>query len=106
MLYRCKCCQYSEGRGVLPGVTCGLFILAQMTIAAFIVGALIPKGFLSGLGPWKWLGLPLLPVVAFFGALILNWLLEAIEWLAFCLRKCPQCGKRRWSWGYTGGFGL
>jgi hypothetical protein len=81
-------------------------MFAQIAVAGGILAALIPKGFLSGLGLWKWLGLPLLPVAAFFGALILNWLLEAMEWLAFCFRKCPKCGKRHWSWGFTSGFSL
>lgn len=81
-------------------------MFAQIAVAGGILTALIPKGFLSGLGPWRCLGLPLLPVAAFFGALIVNWLLEAMERLAFCLRKFPKCGKRHWSWGYTSGFGL
>jgi hypothetical protein len=39
-------------------------------------------------------------------AVALNLLLEAVEYLAFVRRSCPNCGARRWSWGFTSGFGL
>jgi hypothetical protein len=81
-------------------------MFAQIAVAGGILAALIPKGSLSVLGSWSWLVIPILPVAAFFGALILNFILEALEWLAFCLRKCPKCGRRHWSWGFTSGFGL
>jgi hypothetical protein len=45
-------------------------------------------------------------VVLFIAAMLLNVLMEFIEWLAFSLRRCPKCRCRRWSWGFTRGFGL
>lgn len=106
MIYRCRVCQHKEGRGFLPGVTCGLLLFGQMGIVGGIMAYLIPKGFIAGLGSWWWIAIPVLPVAAFFGAAILHSMLEAIEWLAYCRRRCPRCDSRRWSWGITEGFGL
>ena len=83
-----------------------MLLFAQMGIVAGVMTYLIPKGFIASLGDWRWLAIPVLPVAAFFGAAILHLILEAIEWLAFCRRRCPSCGSRRWSWGFTSGFGL
>lgn len=56
---------------------------------------------------WAWFAIvPLGLVCAVIGAMVLNVLFQAVEWLAFALRRCPRCGKRRWSWGFTRGFGL
>jgi hypothetical protein len=76
------------------------------SVAGAIIVVLTQKAFLSNLG-WRWiLAAPLLLIASFAGALLLNLLLEGLEWLAFCLRKCPSCGGRKWSWGFTRGFGL
>jgi hypothetical protein len=65
---------------------------------------------IADLGWWNLLAIPIglivLIIVAFFGGLVLNYALEFFEWLAYCLRKCPKCGCRKWSWGFTRGFGL
>jgi hypothetical protein len=56
---------------------------------------------------WAW---PILFLVALgaavLGTVVLKYLFEFFEYLAIAWRKCPACGARRWSWGYTGGFGL
>ena len=62
------------------------------------------------LGWWSILVVPLAMVLGFVVicvcVLILNALLELMEYLAYVLRRCPKCGRRRWSWGFTRGFGL
>lgn len=124
MLYRCRNCKYEEARGFLPTVTCGMLLFAQM---ALIGGALVaclrylkssPQSISNapetnsdaGLGWWAIIVVPLFMAVGlmllFFGAMILNLLLELIEWLAYCCRRCPKCSRRKWSWGFTNGFGL
>ena len=56
---------------------------------------------------WAWfLLIPAFLVVAVLGMWLLDKLFSGIEWLAFSRRRCPRCGKRRWSWGFTRGFGL
>jgi hypothetical protein len=40
------------------------------------------------------------------GMAAMKFFLELVEYLAFARRKCPQCGGRRWSRGFTRGFGL
>jgi hypothetical protein len=40
------------------------------------------------------------------GVRVVKFALELVEYLAFARRRCPTCGARRWSWGFTRGFGL
>lgn len=107
MIYRCKACNHTEERGFLPGVTCGLMMVVLASIAGglflWLMRLLTP---LLPLGWWWLLAAPLLLVAAVFGSLLFDALLAGIEWLLFCLRRCPTCGARRWSWGFTQGFGL
>lgn len=125
MLYRCRCCAYEEARGCLPTVSCGIYLLGLMGLTG---GMLVPalRYFrslarassdaapalepASGIGWWALLVIPLAMalgfVVLFVGAMILNAIFELIEWLVFSCRRCPKCGRRRWSWGFTNGFGL
>ena len=116
MLYKCRNCEFEEGRGFLPSVTCGLYMLFLMGTATAIGAFLLRQ--LRGdapnpaaeLGWWNLLAFPLALVLglvlAFIGGLVLNYILEFFEWFVFCRRKCPKCGSRRWSWGFTRGFGL
>lgn len=116
MYYRCRHCEYAEARGCLPTVTCGLYMLFLMgcttAIAAVAIRVIRGHGPYEslGLGWWNVLVIPLAGVVglvgAFIGSILLNYVLEFIEYVAFMWRKCPKCGARRWSWGYTRGFGL
>ena len=114
MIYRCKNCQYEEARGCLPTAMCGLYFLALMGVCAF---ALVPVlhsqdagRAVDGMGWWKLLIIPIVAIAGFvvlvIAAIILDLFLGLIEYLAFAARKCPTCGKRRWSWGFTRGFGL
>jgi hypothetical protein len=106
MLYQCKACQNVEGRGVLPGTTCGLLIFGQMGIAGSAMMAPVSK-MLAGHSAWWWvLATPSVLLLSLPAAYVLNLLLEAIEWLLFCRCRCENCGGRRWSWGFTQGFGL
>jgi hypothetical protein len=72
------------------------------------------KGFLNvlpifpeGMGA-AWLiasGPPVLGL-ALMGAWLIENVLERVEWLAFRWKACPKCGMKRWSRGFTSGFGL
>jgi hypothetical protein len=107
MIYRCLWCNYKEARGCLPTVSCGLYLLALFGIGSGgLLGLVLPLFFPEGLGWWWLIGAPVLLALAVPVAIILNWLLELAEWLAFCWRRCPLCGKRKWSWGFFEGFGL
>ena len=116
MYYKCRCCEHEEARGCLPTVTCGIYLLFLMGLTVAIgsftlrlIGGDSP-GLALELGWWKLLVIPLGMVVglvlAFVGTVLLNYVFEFIEYVAFCLTKCPKCGARKWSWGYTRGFGL
>lgn len=116
MYYKCRCCEHEEARGCLPTVTCGIYLLFLMGLTVAIGSFTLrlirgdSPGLALELGWWKLLVIPLGMVVglvlAFVGAVLLNYVFEFIEYVAFCLRKCPKCGARKWSWGYTRGFGL
>jgi hypothetical protein len=116
MIYKCRNCDFEEGRGCLPSVTCGLYMIFLMGCATFILSfslAAIRGGEpnpIDGLGWWKLLAIPVAAIIslvaAVIGGLLLNYVFEFVEWLVYCRRKCPKCGSRRWSWGFTRGFGL
>lgn len=115
MIYKCRACEHEEARGCLPTVTCGIYLFFLMGIAGGLGAAAIDswRGHLrpeTELGWWNLLVVPLSLVLclvgAFIGAVVLNYILEAIEYLVVVLRKCPKCGARRWTWGFTRGFGL
>jgi hypothetical protein len=68
--------------------------------------AIIRDGLLPAELPW-WAWLILVPVnlvLAVLAGWLLDLLLQTIEWLLFARRRCPRCGGRRWSWGFTEGF--
>ena len=125
MLYRCRKCDYEEARGCLPTVTCGVYLFGLMGLSGVMLAPAIRSvrsvarsvsesaGAVeaeSGLGWWALLAIPLAMVlgfvVLFVGAIVLNAVFELTEWLAYSCRRCPKCGSRRWSWGFTRGFGL
>lgn len=90
----------------MPGTTCGMLVMFQIAIA---IGLMLPfaRKLLEGQSPWWWmLAVPLLLLFSILGAYLLNLVLETIEWLLFCRCRCENCGGRRWSWGFTEGFGL
>src|SRR5690349_3861711 len=112
MLYQCRNCNHEEARGCLPPATCGIYTLGLMGLTgAMLIPALryarslarstsesvnIPAQE-SGLGWWVLLVIPIALVlgfvVLFIGAITLNAVFELIEWLAYCCRRCPKCGK-------------
>ncbi len=75
-------------------------------VASVMVTALVRVVFPNGLGWWWLLVIPAIPVLGVMGGFVLDVFLAAIEYLAFCWRRCPQCQCRRWSFGFTRGFGL
>ena len=106
MIYKCKECGFSESRGVLPQTTCGLLLAIYIGISIGLIMTIVPRVFPDGLGWWWLIGGPVVFTVAVLMSFVLSLLFETIEWLVFCRRKCPICEKRRWSWGFTQGFGL
>lgn len=105
MIYKCRACQHTEARGFLPGVSCGLMIMVLTGVAGGLLLFLL-RFYTTSLGWWWLLAAPLLVVASFVGSWLLHELLAGIEWLLFCFRRCPNCRFRRWSWGFTQGFGL
>jgi hypothetical protein len=78
--------------------------LIGISMALLLAG--VPRLFPEGLG-WSWLiGGAVLLVLGVVTSVALNWMFELLEYLAFAGRRCPQCGARRWSWGFRQGFGL
>lgn len=101
-----------------------MLLLVQMGVSAAILipsinlvrslvntaPAAIESNNSTGLGWWALLIVPSMMIVCFIAlfisAMILNALMELIEWLMYCRQRCTTCGSRKWSWGFTRGFGL
>ena len=118
MIYRCRACQHEQARGCLPTATCGLYAIALLGLSVGCMAG-VARGIRMLMGdppppaepadaPW-WVCVAAVvvgPVLAVVGMVVINFALELAEWLAFAWRRCPTCGARRWSWGFTRGFGL
>ena len=110
MWYRCKECDYEEARGCIPGVSCGIYLISLSVFPAFVIGVVL--GWLrgcveiDGFGWWWVLIVPLMIIVSFVLISPVAYFFEFLEYLVLALRKCRRCGARRWSRGYTKGFGL
>ena len=115
MRYRCQACECEVHRGWLPSATCGMYFIFLLgaTVGMLIAMAWGVRQLLPERPPaaepsepmpwWGWvIGCPI--VLLIFCAI--NWLLELIEYLIVRRKPCPNCGAKRWSRGYTGGFGL
>jgi hypothetical protein len=118
MVYRCLLCDHEEGRGCLPTASCGLYLFSLPALAAGILWgaayllrrAIVPRPEAAPRPPapwWVWPVAAVVTVVAIAGTTVaLKWGLEAAERLAVLRRPCPRCGGRRWSRGFTRGYGL
>ncbi len=40
------------------------------------------------------------------GTLVVHYIPWTLEWLIAMARRCPECGKKKWSYPFTEGFGL
>ena len=103
MYYRCYSCQQEKYvSGCLPGATCGLLLMVNMSVA---LGIALPimKHLLRHFGGWAWLGFLPLTVGLF---LAVTFIPEFLEWLGAMSAPCPNCHRRQWSWPFTRGFGL
>ena len=84
-------------------MSCGLYMMVLGGMGVAVVAGLLRIGFDS----WWWLlAVPVLPIVCMVASIPPHYGLAALEWLAYCLRRCPRCSARAWSWGFTQGFGL
>ena len=117
MIYRCKSCGLEEARGCLPTASCALYLLGLIGLAAFVIGLAIPlfrRAWFHDAGAaetstpgWAWLLIiPAAVGAAVLIAAALDKIFALAEWLLFAGRRCPGCGSRRWSRGFTRGFGL
>lgn len=103
---RCRSCQTVVARGCLPTVSCG--VLASMYLGfgggiSLVIGVRIWRHY-----PW-WataLAAPFLLILTIALILFFAYTFQFIEWLIVRLTHCPSCRRRRWSRGYTKGFGL
>lgn len=119
MLYRCRACEYEEARGWLPRATCGLYFAfllwltgSVLLLAAWALKQLLPLPPVAAEppAPLSWWAYPLLGAgglaIGFALLCAVNWLLELTEYAIVRRKPCPRCGAKRWSWGFTRGFGL
>jgi hypothetical protein len=122
VIYRCRTCHYEDARGFLPTASSGLYLvyLGVVSVCCLIV---VMRGLWLHLEspnepvgevatPW-WVWIVLLPIslaitlaVFVLVAAGIHHVLRLVERLAFIRRRCPACGSRKWSRGFTSGFGL
>jgi hypothetical protein len=120
MLYRCRHCHHEENRGCLPAVASGAYYSAIFIVSflLFPMFGFAPIGqefheFLYGVFRYGsanvWIEFGSYVILRFLAAclvaVVLDFTLRLLEFLAFALRKCPKCDARSWSWGYTSGRG-
>ena len=122
MLYQCRQCEHVEARGCLPTATCGLYFFGLMALTylfweiglrivhALIVGdqAQQPANQPQPDPPWwMWpVSACVSLLLSFLGAVALDLTFRFIEFVLARQRPCPSCGARKWSKGFTSGFGL
>jgi hypothetical protein len=108
MYYKCLRCEHKEARGYLPTMNWARYMLLLMGCLTAI--AFIAARSIHGDGPRQTIELEywdllLVPLTLFgltgaaVGAMLLNYVFELVEYVAFLWKKCPRCGARRWSWG-------
>jgi hypothetical protein len=116
MLYRCRVCEFVEDRGWLPATPCLLYLLflscvsvGCLNLAVLAIRATLdlPQRPAEPMPWWGWLvGCLVVMILFVIATAALKYALELLEWIAVRRKPCPRCGQRRWSWGFTGGFGL
>ncbi len=114
MLYRCEDCGHIEARGWLPTTTCSLFWIFSGSLVLGCAGT--PIQVFLGLpslpewGAW-WLMLIPLSFLLLVPTMVIGYFMHYyvfafVEWTVYCIRRCPKCKARSWSWGFTRGLGL
>lgn len=113
MIYRCLNCDHQEERGILPTATCGTYAIFLLAVPMGCIGLAthLVKTENTGAPPppnafVEWVLIIIVLLLIPLGAMLLHLTLSCVEYFIVARRRCPQCGSRRWSWGYTSGFGL
>jgi hypothetical protein len=108
MLYYCKSCDSVVAHGCLPTASCGLLMMTWLAMGCGVV-----FGFVRAIADarhwpqWHWwISGPAGFLCGLLVAIILAWVVQLLERLTVFSRRCPKCGSRRWSKGFTSGFGL
>ena len=104
-LIKCLACGEKLSVGWMPTTTCGVLLIIPVGVAGGITIAATEVMW----SHWGWVSLvlavPLFLLLVVAGVLALHYIPCTIEYLLFCWRKCPRCGKRRWSFPFVEGFG-
>jgi len=101
MIYRCRTCNEEAQAGWMPASTWGMLLFPMFGGGALL--ASITRAALTDAIPWlSWLA----ALVAFgVGAAIVSYTMDLSDFLLAKRKRCANCGSRKWSWGYTRGFG-
>ncbi len=120
MLYRCLKCEHEVAAGCLPTASCGLYFFGLAALGptllfglVLLIRWLIPAPPTPPDAPkaetpwWVWMvSVAAAPVLMVGGAWAMDFLFRTVERILTSSAKCPGCGSRTWSKGYTRGFGL
>ena len=85
----------------MPASLCGL-LLFPMLGGGLLMSSITLAALKEAIGWLSWLA----AIVAFgVGAAIVSFTMDLSDFVFAHCRRCPRCGSRKWSWGYTRGFG-
>jgi hypothetical protein len=106
-LVKCRDCDYETRVGCMPTATCGVLMLFGLSAGAGLAGILAAR-LLSTYSLWiripgAVVGFIIGGIAGVYGVHFVPW---TVEWLMAMCRRCPECGKRKWSYPFTRGFGL
>jgi len=107
-LVKCKNCGFKTAVGFMPTTTCGI-LLAPAMVFGFFLSTFVLTGILKTYHLFYkiLLGSILFITASFVGILACEYIPWTLEWLYAMIRhKCPDCGKRNWTYPFTEGFGL
>jgi hypothetical protein len=105
-LVKCKYCGYKGSVGFMPTSTCGMLLIPGFVVAVFISfhAFRILKNYHV---VFSIVAAVVAAVAAFIiCVLAIHYIPWTLEWLIAMAHKCPECGKRKWSYPFTEGFGL
>ena len=104
---RCKHCGRKRDVGCMPTASCGVLailgIVCGACFASTVVGVVLSQNPSWPRDAVRVGACVLGGIMGLFGIHYVPW---TVEWLIAMCRPCPDCGKRRWSYPFTEGFGL
>ena len=90
----------------MPTSTCGMLLIPGLVLAGFVSFHTFPI-FENYHVVFNIVAAIVTAVATFIASFFpVYYIPTSLEWLIAMAHKCPECGKRKWSYPFTEGFGL